>query len=59
MKKTPRDKARHNGFADGLHAYQCNTRQYSDSWWQTTEYLAGYMEGVDQRHKGVKFPDEE
>lgn len=54
---SPRAKA--NGYADGLRGNKCNTSQYHLSWMQTTEYLAGYMEGMDARYAGARFPDEE
>ena len=62
MKKTPRQLAKINGFADGLHGYPCNTEQYMhsrDKFHLSTFYMGKYMEGMDKRHQGVRFPDDE
>ena len=49
MIKSPRQKARANGFADGLKGLPCNTQQYKISWHLSVEYLAGYMDGMQKK----------
>ncbi len=52
--------ARENGHADGLRNNKCDTssRDYKLSWPQKTEYLAGYIDGMNARLSGVRFPEE-